>query len=404
MIRKLLPLLVISVLGGASYFVFSHPPEAPRMAVKRSAAISVEVETVTPEDFPIWVESYGRVQPRTQSELLPQVAGEIVWINPDLRAGGFFEAGDELLRIDDRDYQVALSEARAALASARQTLSEEQAQSEQAKADWKRLGYSGNAPDRVARVPQLQAAKASLASAQAAVTQAELNLERTHIRAPYAGRVLEKSVDRGQVVATGTTLATLYAVDYVEVRLPIQSRDLAYVELPERYRYSDPVTESLPQVSFISDLIGHEAWQGQVVQTEGAIDEDSRQLYVLAQINDPYGSRAEGRVPLKIGQYVQARIQGRTLSNAIVISNRVIYQGSYVYVVAEGVVQRRDIRIGWQDEQQALISEGLQAGDQLVLTTLGQVVSGTPVSIRQPALAEQGKVPQAAAKKAGDPS
>lgn len=396
MIKKLLPLVVIAVLGGISYLIFHNPPEANRMPAQREAAISVEVQEISPADYPIQIESYGRVRPRTQSELLPQVSGEIVWVHPDLRAGGFFEADEELLRIDDRDYRTALAEAQASLATARQTLSEERARSEQARADWTRLGNGGEVPDLVARMPQLNAAKAALASAEAAVSKARLDLERTSIRVPYAGRVLEKSVDLGQVVSSGTALATVYAVDYIEVRLPIQSRDLAYIDLPERYRYQDEVSTPQPDVTFISDLVGYEEWQGKVVQTEGAIDEASRQLYVLGQIDDPYGAKAEGRVPLKIGQYVRARIKGRTLSDAIVIPNRVIYQGSYVYLVENGTVQRREIRIGWQDEEQALISAGLEAGDRLVMTTLGQVVSGTPVRVREAAVVssqEQGAEP-----------
>lgn len=401
MMKRILPLVVIALLAGASYFVVKHPPAAQRMPPQRDPAISVQIQEILPRSYQIQVESYGMIRPRTQSELLPQVSGEVIWVDPEFRAGGFFEAGDELLRIDDRDYRVALAQAQASLMAARQTLSEEQARSEQARADWRRLGNSGEAPALVARRPQLDAARAALASAEAEVAQAKLDLERTRIRAPYAGRVLEKSVDIGQVVSSSTSLATLYAVDYVEVRLPIQSRDLAYLELPERYRYSDTPPAAMPAVTLISDLIRHEEWQARVVQTEGAIDDESRQLYVLAQLDDPYGARAEGRVPLKIGQYVRARIEGVVLKDAIVVPNRVIYQGSYVYVEENGSVQRREIRIGWQNEQEALVVEGLSPGDHLVMTTLGQVISGTPVRVQTPAgESKEGAAPETPPRRA----
>ena len=379
--KKYLPLLILVLLGGLSWLLLSNPPTADRRMERPEASLSVAVETVARAPHQIWVESYGRVRPRTQSELFSQVSGEVVWVSDEWLAGGFFEAGDELLRIDDRDYRTAVAKAAADLATAREALSEEQARGEQARQDWQRLGQSGEVPERVARIPQLMAAKAALASAEAALQQAKLNLERTRIRAPYAGRVLEKVVDLGQVVTTNTRLGELYAVDTIEVRLPIQSRDLRYLALPERYRYRDAGTSELPAVKLISELMGHEEWLGQVVQTEGAIDEASRQLYVLAQLNDPYGSQAEGRVPLKMGQYVRARIEGQTLADAIVIPNRVIYQGSYVYVVENGTLQRREIEIGWQDEERALIVSGLTAGEQLVMTAIGQVVSGTPVKV-----------------------
>ncbi len=288
-----------------------------------------------------------------------------------------------------------MAQAEATLMSARQTLAEEQARSAQAAADWKRLGNPGKAPPLVLRTPQLNAAKASVASAEAALAIARLNLERTRIRAPYAGRVLDTEVDLGQVVSSGTTLGQIYAVDVLEVRLPLQDRDLAYLRLPEEYRVEgrEPFQ---PGVEIRSDLIRPERWQGRIVQTEGAIDETSRQLHVLAQIDDPYGEKAVDRVPLKVGQYVTALIDGIEIADALLIPNRSIYQGSYVYVVEADVLQRREIEIAWQDENQALISAGLKAGEQLVLTSLGQVVSGTQVRVRgskaeqAPATAEAG--------------
>ncbi len=385
MIRKLvLPVLVIIVLGAASAYVLKNPPEARRKAVSKAPQITVATEQVMPQSLQITLQSYGKIRPRTQSTLLPQVAGEIVWISPKFRSGSFFEKGEPLLKIDRRDYEAQRSSARASLASARQKVAEEKAQAEQAAQDWKRLGNRAAAPTLVLRKPQLASARAALDSARAALKIAELNLSRTEIRAPYTARVLNKSVDIGQVVSSGTSLATLYAVDYVEVRLPLQNRDLKYIDLPERYRFDDSGPLVLPDVTLVSELVRPERWQGKVVLTEGAIDDSSRQLYVVAQIDDPYGKDAAGRVPLKVGQYVTAEIQGRQLDNVLVIPNRAIYQGSYVYIVTEGVLKQVAVQVDWQDDRQALVSGGLKAGDALVVTPLGQVVSGTRVQVDAP--------------------
>ncbi|MCV6614064.1 MAG: efflux RND transporter periplasmic adaptor subunit [Cellvibrionaceae bacterium] len=383
--KVLIPVLIVIAFALVVALIMANPPSSSRKGQRPNANIPVEVQTVVARDFKLQLQSYGRIRPRTQSQLLPQVAGQIVWVSPKLRAGAFFEQGEALLRIDERDYQVALVKAEAGLASAQQLLSEEQGRVVQAKADWKRSGKKGKAPDLVLRKPQLAAAKAGLKSAEAALAQAELNLERTHIRAPYAGRVLSKSADLGQLVGTATTLATLYAVDYVEVRLPIKSRDLAFIDLPEQYRFGGE-QQARPAVQLISELIGRETWQGQVVETEGAIDEASRQLYVIAQIDDPYGKASVGddlqaKAPLKIGQYIKAKIEGRLIKDAIVVPNRLIYQGSYVYVEVQGKLMRRPVRIAWQDEQQALLSEGLAPGDRLITTNLGQLNSGTAVRV-----------------------
>ncbi|WP_277253430.1 efflux RND transporter periplasmic adaptor subunit [Neptunomonas phycophila] len=382
MIRRIIPVLLIVVAGVASYVILNNPPQLGRGAPQRVASLSIDVDTISAKPYSVTIDSYGKLQPRTEGELLAQVSGQVVWVNPAFRAGGFFEEGDELLRIDDRDYQAELATQEATLMTAYQTLSEEKARSAQAKADWKRLGNGGKIPDLVARAPQVKAAEATVASAKAAVAQAKLNLERTHIRAPYAGRVLSKSVALGQIITTSTSLATLYAVDVIEVRLPLQARDLAYIDLPERYRFNDKVADNLPSVTLISTLVNKEEWKGEVVMTEGAIDEDSRQLYVIAQITDPYGEGNEDKTPLKIGQYVQAKIQGKTLERAIVIPNRVIYQGTYVYVFENDAVTRREVSIAWQNEQEAIIASGLVEGDTIVTTALGQVISGTPAQLR----------------------
>lgn len=381
MIKRILPVIVIAVLGAVSWVILQNPPEVQRGAPPQASKISVNTQLIERAPFQVQVKSYGRVQPRTQSTLLPQVSGQIVWLNPDFRAGGFFEQGEELIRIDSRDYEAEVAQAEATLMSARQALAEEEARSAQAAADWQRLGNAGEAPPLVLRKPQLNAARASVASAQASLATAKLNLERTRIRAPYAGRVLDTAVDLGQVISSGTTLGQIYAVDVLEVRLPLQNRDLAYLRLPEEYRVEGQEVFQ-PRVEIRSDLIRPEQWPGRIVQTEGAIDEISRQLHVLAQVDDPYGEKAVDRVPLKVGQYVTALIDGIEIEDALLIPNRAIYQGSYVYVVEAGLLQRRDIEIAWQDENRALIASGLEAGDQLVLTALGQVISGTPVRVR----------------------
>jgi RND family efflux transporter MFP subunit len=380
MIKRILPLIVLVLLGSVAWMIYNNPPEVRRGQPPQPPRISVETQRIEAAPYSVVLESYGRIQPRTQSTLLPQVSGEIVWLAPNFRAGGFFEQGEELIRLDSRDYAAEVAQAKAGVMSARQQLVEEQARAEQAAADWQRLGNKGEAPALVLRKPQLASARAALASAEAALQRAQLNLERTRIRAPYPGRVLQKQVDLGQVVSSNTILGEIFAVDYLEVRLPLQSRDLAFVELPEAYRFEQSRGRQ-PKVELISELIRPEVWTGRIVQTEGAIDPDSRQLYVLAQLDDPYGNNALDRIPLKVGQYVTARIQGREIADAIVIPNRAIYQGSYVYTVEQGVLQRKPIRIAWQNATEALIAEGLEPGDELVLTSLGQVISGTPVKV-----------------------
>ncbi|MEM7282926.1 MAG: efflux RND transporter periplasmic adaptor subunit, partial [Pseudomonadota bacterium] len=344
--------------------------------------LAVEATQVFGQEYTVRLQSYGTVQPRTQSILVAQVTGQVVSINDDFREGGYFEKGDVLLTIDDRDYAADVRIAEASLMDARQALAEAAARSEQALQDWQRLGNPGEPSDLVLRKPQLAAAEARVISARSALEKTRLDFERTKIIAPFDGRVLRQLVDLGQVVGNNTQVAEIYSTDTVEVRLPLRNSDLAFIDLPENYRNSAPEeATSQPNVTLRSSLGANEAWQGEIVRAEGAIDPTARQLHVVAEIDDPFGADNIGRSPLKIGEYVTAELEGKTLTDVILIPNGTIYQGSYVYVVENDLLLRRDIQIAWQNEEHSIIANGLANGDTLVTTPLGQVTSGLAVRL-----------------------
>ncbi|WP_413401298.1 efflux RND transporter periplasmic adaptor subunit [Pseudoalteromonas sp. KJ71-7] len=378
--KIIIPAAVVVTALLIVFFIKSNPPEARRFSSAPKAAISVSVLELVPQSYQVMIDSYGTVKPRTQSLLVAQASGQIIEVSDEFREGGFFEKDDVLLKLDDRDHQAEVKSAQANLLTAEQSLLEEKARGQQALTDWKRLGGSSQASSLVLREPQLAAAQAQVLSAQAALEKAELDLERTKVNAPYAGRILSRSVDLGQVVSNNTQLATIYAIDSVEIRLPIKNKDLSFVNLPEQYRDSAK-NQAGSLVKFSSDLVGEQTWQGQLARTEGAIDENAQQLYVVAKIDDPYKSTASNQYPIKIGQYIKAQIAGKTVQNALIIPNSTIYQGTYVYVVEGNVLKRKDVTFAWQNANEAMIKTGLKANDKLVVTPLGQVSSGTKVNI-----------------------
>jgi RND family efflux transporter MFP subunit len=379
--KKLIPVAIFGGLILLAVLIKMNPPEAQQRGNFGGPQMVVETTTVEKQDYKVRLQSYGTVQPRTQSMLVAQVSGQIVSVNENVRDGGFFEKGDILGQIDPRDYEADVRISEASLADARQALAEAEARSNQALEDWERLGNTGDAPDLVLRVPQLEAAKARVSSAKSSLQKANLDLERAQIIAPFAGRILRKLVDVGQVVSPNTQLAEIYATDVVEIRLPIRNRDLGFIDLPERFRFADANGANNAAVTIHSDLIGNETWNAHLVRTESAIDEAARQLHVIAQIEDPFGPANVGRSPLKIGQYVTAEIEGSALSEVLVVPNSTIYQGSYVYIVEDDLLRRKDVVIAWQNDNDAIISDGIKDGDQLVTTALGQVTSGLRVAV-----------------------
>jgi RND family efflux transporter MFP subunit len=380
LLKWTLPVLVLlAALAGGRYIIAQRPAapqfEPPQMPV------SIEAIRVAPEDYRVRVRSEGTVEPRTETSLIPQVAGQVVAISPAFREGGFFARGDVLLTLDPRDYELAIATAEAQVAQAESALEQELAQARVVEDDWRRLGRE--APELGLRKPQIAAARATLLSAQAQLERARLDLERTRIRAPYEGQVLERNVDVGQYVSPGTMLARVYATDYVEIRLPLSNRQLEFVDLPENFRGSAVGRPASGPPVTVRATIGRQpwTWPGRVVRAEGAIDTRSRQLFVVAQVDDPYEQGPDGRPPLRIGQFVEAEIEGRVLPGAFVIPRSALHDGGTVLVVdADSRLQRREVEVAWTDGEQAVVVAGLAPGEVVNVTPLAVAAGGTLVS------------------------
>lgn len=380
LIKWILPVVVLlAALAGARYIV-SQRPEAPQFEPPQTP-VAIDAIRVTPEDYRIAIRSEGTVEPRTESTLIPQVSGQIVGISPTFREGGFFEEGDVLVTLDSRDYELAIASAEAQVAQADSALEQELAQAKVVEGDWRMLGRE--APELGLRKPQIAAARATLLSAKAQLERARFDLERTRIRAPYDGQVLEKNVDVGQFVSQGTLLARVYATDYVEIRLPLSNRQLEFVNLPERFRGETAQRGTAGPEVVVKATLGSRDWHwnGRVVRAEGAIDTRTRQLFVVAQVDDPYEIGPEDRPPLRIGQFVEVEIEGRTLSNAFVLPRNALRGDAEVLVVdAESRLQRRPVFVAWTDGEHAVVTQGLAAGEAINITPLAVAADGTLVA------------------------
>lgn len=378
-IRIGLPVLVLAASLATGAILIKTAPKAERRPPEPSLPV-VQVIEASPQSYPVVLETQGTVSPRTQSSVVAEVSGRVVEVADELRSGGFFEPGEILLWIDSRDYDNAVTIAGSELAQSRLALQEEMARAEQAKQDWERLELEGE-PDQLAlRGPQLASASAQVAAAEARLTQAETNLQRTRIEAPYAGRVLEKNVDIGQYVNAGTVLATIYAVDYVEIRLPLSNHQLRHVDLPESYRGAETAPEPVP-VAINAEVGGRShTWRGRIVRAEGDIDTDTRQWFVVAQVDDPY-ARRDGRPPLKVGQFVTAGIEGRRLEDVYLLPRAALKPGNEVVTVTpERTIHRRAVEVVWETRGEVIV-RGLDPGDEVVVSSSTFAVEGTRVHV-----------------------
>ena len=375
-----LPLVVIGIAGFAAVMMIrSRPPVETQPPVFSPPGVQVHQVALTEEAM--GVTSQGTVQPRTESQLVPEIAGRITWVSSSFAEGGFFEEGDVLVKIDPFDYEQALVSARSQRAQARLRLAQEQAEAEVAEREWNDLGR-GDPRELTLRKPQLNEAQASIDAAEAGVVRAERDLERADIVAPYAGRVRQKNVDIGQFVRVGDMIATVYAVDVAEIRLPLPDDQLAYLDLPLSYRGGRQQVQ--PAVTLRATFAGeiHE-WRGRVVRTESEIDPVSRMVHVIAEVLDPYGPSANpNQPPLAVGMYVEAEIEGRLIQNIAAVPRAALRGRDRVLVVsADERLSFRNVDIFRSTTDVVYVRSGLSDGELVVISPLDTPTDGMQIQI-----------------------
>lgn len=351
------------------------PTRPPMVIIPQVRVVEVELTEVT-----LTVKSQGTVEPRTQSQLVPEVSGRIIEVSPSFVAGGFFEAGDVLFKTDPHDYEQALVQRNAEVESARLHIAQEEAEAEVAQWGWDRVG-TGQARSLTLREPQIASAKAELAAAKANLETAQRNLERTEVRAPFSGRVRQKNVDVGQFVTVGAPVARIYAVDAAEVRLPLPNEDLAYLDLPLNYRGESGRIRG-PAVTLRAEFAGriHE-WQGRIVRTEGEIDPQTRMVHVVAEVQNPYGRGPDPtRPPLAAGMFVEAEIVGRTVEHVAIVPRAALRGPSQVLVVdVNSRLRFRDVEVLRATTNELFILGGLETGDRVNVSPVEAVSDGMEV-------------------------
>jgi membrane fusion protein, multidrug efflux system len=375
-LRIALPVVVIlaavaiaAVMIAARPAVETRPPE--------SVAPVVRVITVEPTTIDVVVRSQGTVVPRTETALLPEITGRVVHVSPSLLPGGFFQAGATLVRLESRDYELAVVSARAQVAQATARLTVEEEEAAVARREWAVLGRGDPAP-LVLREPQLAEARAALDAARSALERAERDLARTTIQAPFAGRARDKRVDVGQIVSPGTPLATIYGIDVAEIRLPLPDDELAFLDLPLGFRGA----QAGPPVTVRATFAGQELqWRGRIIRTEGEIDFASRMVHLVAEVKDPYGRGPKsGTAPLAVGMFVRAEIAGRRLSDVFVVPRGALRGADQVLVVDDSSrVQIRRVQIVRGERDWVVIGGGLAPGERVSVSPLDVVVDGMVV-------------------------
>lgn len=347
-----------------------------KTTVKEPVPVAVRALDIRLAPMQLRVSSEGNVQPSVETKLVAQVAGEVIELSSSLVAGGNFSKGDILLKLDPRDYEVALSRSQA-------TLSRAQAERRFATEEITRIRSLYG--DELASIAELQSAERLLAvanaasdDAAAAVKRASVDLERTVFTAPFNGRVRAEDVDIGQFLSKGAMIATLYDTDRLQVRLPLADAQLAYLD--PSYAQTGMSGEEPANVVLTANYAGDmQSWSAKLLRTEGDISTKSRFLHVIVAVTETLNSNG---VRLPVGLFVNAVIDGRTVDNLVSIPRTALRPDNSVMVIDDSdKLHFRDVSVFKLSDNDVLISEGLASGERISISPLQFVVEGMPVTV-----------------------
>lgn len=426
-LKLLLKIIIPILLLGASYlgakYLIATGPQPKKKSVSERIPV-VETIPIKQQDFTVYIKASGVVKAGIQSNLVSEVSGKVIEVSDRFQEGAYFNKNSVLVKIDQQNYLTAVSIAESEVAANQASLSQiivEQKSNQRSidlakknlalgkkevarlKALWRKKIIARSQLDaEEQKVNQLEqklqdlqgkqntyasrraAIEAKINTAKARLQQERLNLSRTIIKAPYAGRVLKKNVDIGQYVSTGALLGQIYATDYVLVELPLSLSQYALLDLPDAFRDGagdSRSTNHYPAVTFsYSDGLHQSSWEGRVVRSSAALDPESRQIMVIARIDKPFEKKQGVYEPIRIGQYLKARIKGKTFRNVYVLPPSSVRHNREILLLKDGVVDVVPVRV-LLNTADATVIEGTHSivGEKLITTMLSQAMSGMKV-------------------------
>ena len=377
LLKIISPVLILVVSIGIVQALGAAKPE-PEKKEEAQRLISLYVDEVTSDTVTISVQTQGEVRPKTEIDLIPQVSGRIVGISESFAEGAEFDPGETLIKIDDTNYKLAVIRARARVAEAEVAVLRELANAKIKKEHWLDKRNAGEPTPYALNKPQVMEAEAKLLSAESDLKEAQLNVARTEISAPFLGRVREKSIGIGQYVTAGTKLGRVFSTDTVEIRLPLTDSQLAELNLPMGFMAD---AFNAPVVLFSAKVGNREhTWSGRIVRTHASVDQQTRLIYAIAEVEDPYGLGADNGAPIAVGMFVHADIAGVNSQSAMVLPRLALRNANKVYVINdENRLEIRTVEVLSTSEEIVLVSNGLKVGDKVVTSTIPAAVDGMEV-------------------------
>ena len=377
LLKIIAPVVVLALSIGVVTALSAAKP-APEKKEESQRLISLYVDEVTSDTVTISVQAQGEVRPKTEINLVPQVSGRIVGISESFAEGAEFDPGETLIKIDDTNYKLAEIRAKARVAEAMVAVQRELANAKIKEEHWLDKRNSGEPSAFALNKPQVMEAEAKLLAAEADLKEARLNIARTEINVPFLGRVVEKNVGIGQYVTAGTSLGRVFSTDIVEIRLPLTDSQLAELNLPIGFMAD---AFNAPSVQFTATVGTKEhSWTGHIVRTNASVDRETRMVYAIAEVEDPYGLGSDEGAPIAVGMFVHAEIAGVASQSAMVLPRLALRNANKVYVINdENRLEIRTVDVLSTSADTVLVTAGVQPGEKVVTSTIPAAVDGMEV-------------------------
>lgn len=371
--NKVKPVLLVLLVTVILVFlmIVLKPKEQKKEDVK--VVPTVEVIQIQPIDYVIPIKSEGVILPKTQINIAAEVSGKITFVADGFINGGTFVKGDELLKIDPRDYELAITRAKANVAAQQANLDLQQAKSDLAKSDWKKYGKKGKPNALNLNLPQVASAKAALDGARADLQLAKRNLEKTHITAPFSGVILSKMVDLGQFVGLGTSLVSVASTEVAEVRMSLSDSQLHNSGL-DKFDGSQNI-----QVGISSEEAAGIQWTGKIASIEAQRDARTLFNYAIVEVAQPFSQQS---VPLRFNTFVNAQLNGVTLYQVYPIERGNIMLDNKVRVLSDqSKLIHKDVESVYSDDDFKYISKGIDSEDRIITTGLSHSKVGDELKL-----------------------
>jgi len=373
-VKKTTLIILLILLAGLaiSWLIFSTEPTAQKEGATRKTAMLVDTMPITIGDHTPVIEVMGTVVPSRDIQLQARISGQIIEVSEHFVPGQLVQQGDWLLRLDIADFEIALAQAQSDLQAAQANLAIEAGEQLAAERDYQRLGRQLSEPQKslVLRVPQLNAAKAQVAAAQAALEQAQLNLQRTEIKAPFNAQIQSLAVNLGSQISSGEALAQLVGTDtfWVEATLPVSQ--LAWLDGPSSDRPKDVTIQD--QLAWPDQ----QSRTGSVLSVMGQVDNSTRMAQVLLSVDDPLGRENDNLPKMTVGSFVAVQMPIKTLNDVAKIERQHVRKNDTLWLMKDQKLAIKKLKILFRDAQHVYVKEGLSAGEQVVTTDISRVTEG----------------------------